>query len=254
MTITFFFSLALSLSKNSSLLFSTHCPLIPCQERGIALRLQPISWCQCFQRLPVTINTFAGGRMLLAASSSSSLPPAKVLVGATVLPLHGRPSPGAHSESKAVTTANVRWHFLCSRLSGQLDVPYLLSSSHQPRDRRISCVPGRHTARARPLGAPALSDLPAAQPEARGILRRAVNKAQKEQELAPAPLCAHSSSRRPVSTSWPRPGRPTPRPKPLTPPARGTSQQAAPQTQQVPGILAPQDPVPTGNQKDDKVT
>lgn len=31
----------LSLSKNSSLLFSTHFPLTPCQETGIALRLQP---------------------------------------------------------------------------------------------------------------------------------------------------------------------------------------------------------------------
>lgn len=139
MTITFFFSLALSLSKNSSLLFSTHCPLIPCQESGIALRLQPITWCQCFQRLPVTINTFAGRRMLLAASSSSSLPPAKVLVGAAMPPVHGRPSPGGSLRVQGGDDSQRALALpLFKALWPTLDIPYLLSSSHQPRDGRLS--------------------------------------------------------------------------------------------------------------------
>lgn len=66
----FFFLQFFSLCKNPSLLFSTRFPLIPCQESGITLRLQPfpaISVSRSYASCNYKENTFCAQWMRRAA-------------------------------------------------------------------------------------------------------------------------------------------------------------------------------------------
>lgn len=78
----FFFFQFFSLSKNPYLLFSTHFPLIPCQESGIALRLQPfpaISVSRSCASCHYKENTFPAQWMRWAAFPSLTSAPDHLL-------------------------------------------------------------------------------------------------------------------------------------------------------------------------------
>ena len=123
----FFFLQFFSLSNNPSLLFSTRFPLIPCQESGIALRLQPfpaISVSRNYASCNYKENTFRAQWMRRAAFPScpsardrllspiiSCLP---VPSGAALPPSRERRSLGA-PQGPGIRGHNVLWRFLCSR-------------------------------------------------------------------------------------------------------------------------------------------
>lgn len=118
---TFFFLQFFSLSKNPFLLFSTHFPLIPCQESGIALRLQPfpaISVSRSCASCNYKENTFPAQWMRWAAfpslpSAPDHLLPPDALVGLLCVPPR-RWSLGV-PQGPGMRGRNMLWHFLCSR-------------------------------------------------------------------------------------------------------------------------------------------